>query len=76
MGRKKTFTLKNGSMAVSSESNQSSVVHIPANTQVILVEGDIERDRFVTIRYAGNTLLMLSEDLRRGIGLVSDQSRS
>ena len=76
MRHKKTFTLKNGSMAVSSDSNHSRVVLIPANTQVILVEGDIERDRFVTIRYAGNRLLMLSEDLRRGIGLVSDQPRS
>ena len=59
-------------MAVSSESHHSRVVLIPANTQVILLKGDIERDRFVTIRYAGNMLLMLSEDLRRGIGVVSE----
>ena len=36
----------------------------------------MERDRFVQIRYQGNTLLMLSEDLRRGIGLVPNDSRS
>jgi hypothetical protein len=65
-----TFTLKNGSMAVLASINQSSVVRIPANAQVVLVEGNVERDRFIRIRYEGNLLLMLSEDLRRGIGSV------
>ena len=50
--------------------NHSSVVRIPANAQVVLVEGTVERDRFVRIRYERNVLLMLSEDLRRGIGFV------
>jgi hypothetical protein len=76
MRRKKSFTLKTGSKAVLSESNHGTVVVIPASAQVALVEGDFERDRFVKIRYRGKVLLMLSEDLRRGIGLVSDQSPS
>jgi hypothetical protein len=52
------------------------VILIPASAQVVLVKGDIERDRFMKIRYAGEMLFMLAEDLRRGIGLVSDQFRS
>jgi hypothetical protein len=71
-----TYTLKNGSKAVLPERNRSSIVHIPASAQVVVVEGNIERDRFVRIRYQANVLLMLSEDLRRGIGLVPDDSQS
>jgi|HubBroStandDraft_6_1064221.scaffolds.fasta_scaffold157189_2 hypothetical protein len=70
------YKLKNDSKAVLPEGNPSSVVHIPASANVVVLEGDMERDRFVQIRYQGNTLLMLSEDLRRGIGLVPNDSRS
>ena len=70
------YKLKNASNVVLSEGNRSSIVHIPSNAQVVVVEGDMERDRFVQIRYQGKTLLMLSEDLRRGIGLVPNDSRS
>jgi len=63
-------------MAVLSEGDHSSLVRIPASTQVVVVEGDIERDRFVRIRYEGNVLLMLSKDLRSGIGLAPDDSGS
>ena len=51
-------------------------MHIPAGTQVVVVEGDMEQDRFVQIRYQGNTLLMLSEDHRRGVGLAPNESGS
>ena len=71
-----TYKLKNDSKAISSEGNRSSVVHIPASAQVVVLEGDMERDRFVQIRYQGKTLFMLSEDLRRGIGLVPNESGS
>jgi hypothetical protein len=70
------YKLKNDSKAVLPEGNRSSVVHIPANAQVVVLEGDMERDRFVQIRYQCNTLFMLSEDLRRGIGLVPNESGS
>jgi hypothetical protein len=69
-----TFKLRNDSKAIYSEDNQWRVIVIPASAQVTLVEGDIEQDRFVKIRYQGKVVLILSEDLRRGIGLVSDQS--
>ena len=65
-----TLKLKNDSKAIFSEDNQWRVVVIPASAQVTLVEGDIDQERLVTIRYQGNVVLILSEDLRRGIGLV------
>ena len=56
---------------VDSEDNQWRVIVIPASAQVTLVEGDLEQDRFVKIRYPGKVVLILSEDLRRGIGLAN-----
>jgi hypothetical protein len=70
-----TFKLKNGTMAILSEGDHRSAILIPANAQVVLVGGNIECDTFVKIRYQAKVLLMLSEDLRCGIGLVSDRSR-
>jgi hypothetical protein len=71
-----TFKLKTGTMAILSEGDHRSVILIPATAQVILVGGDIKRDTFVKIRYQAKVLLMLSEDLRCGISLVSGHSRS
>jgi hypothetical protein len=71
-----TLKLRNDSKAIFSEDNRWRVVVIPASAQVALVEGDMERDRFVKIRYQGKVVLILSEDLRRGIGSVPDQYRS
>jgi hypothetical protein len=70
-----TLKFKNDSKAIFSEDNQWKVVVIPASAEVTLVEGDLDQDRFVKIRYQGKVVLILSEDLRRGIGLVPDQSR-
>jgi len=66
-----TFILRNDSKAIFSEHNQWRVVVIPASAQVTLVEGDLEQGRFVKLRYQGKVVLILSEDLRRGIGLAS-----
>jgi hypothetical protein len=41
-----------------------NVIFIPPSALVVLVGGDIDEDPFVTIRYEGRLLLMLSEDLR------------
>jgi hypothetical protein len=38
--------------------------------------GDVERDSFINIRYDDRLLLIRPEDLRYGIGLGSDTSRS
>jgi hypothetical protein len=66
-----TLRLKNDSKAISSEDNHWKVIVIPASAQVTLVEGDMEQDRFVKIRYQDKDVLILSKDLRRGIGLAS-----
>jgi hypothetical protein len=63
-----TLKLRNDSKAIFSEDNQWRVVVIPTSAQVFVVEGDIERDRFVKVRYQDKVVLILSEDLRRGIG--------
>ena len=65
-----TLKLKNDCKAIFSENNQWRVVVIPSSALVTLVEGDLEQDRFVKIRYQGKVVLILSEDLRRGIGLA------
>ena len=65
-----TLKLRNDCKAIFSEDDKWRVVVIPKSAQVTLVEGDIELDRLVTIRYQGKVVLILSEDLRRGIGLV------
>jgi hypothetical protein len=66
-----TLTLKNDSKAIFSEDNQWRIVVIPASAQVALVAGNIDQDRFVKIRYQGKVVLILSEDLRHGIGIAS-----
>ena len=71
-----TFELKRGTMAILCENDQRSVIFIPAGGQVVLIEGDIERDSLIKIQYRDERLLILSEDLRRGISLGSDPSRS
>lgn len=63
-----TIKLKNDSKAIFSEDNRWRVVVIPASADVVLLEGDIQQDRFVKIRYQGKVVLILSDDLRRGIG--------
>jgi hypothetical protein len=63
-----TLKLKNDSKAIFSEDNHWRVIVIPASAQIVIVQGDIEQDRFVKIRYQGKVVLILSEDLRRGIG--------
>ena len=71
-----TFRLKSDTMAILCEDDYRSVISIPAGGQLLLIGGDIERDRFMKIRYQGKVLIILSEDLRRGLGLESDTSTS
>jgi hypothetical protein len=58
------FKLKTSSRAILSENDQWRVVPIPATAMVVLIEGDIDEDPFVKIRYEGKLLLMRSEELR------------
>jgi hypothetical protein len=58
-------------MAILSEGDHRRMILIPATAQVILVGGDIKRDTFVKIRYEARVFLMLFEDFRCAIDLVS-----
>lgn len=60
------FKLKTRGRAILSEEDYRTVIPIPAKAKVVLVDGDIEEDAFVKIRYGGRVLLMLAEDLRGG----------
>jgi hypothetical protein len=67
-----TFRLKDGTMAILCENDQRSIVLIPARAEVVVVGGDI--DGFLSIRYHGKLLFMLSEDLRSAGGEAFGQS--
>ena len=60
------FRLKTPGRAILSEEDYRNVIHIPPSAMVVLVEGNIDQDPFVKIRYHGRVLLMLAEDLRSG----------
>ena len=60
------FKLKYRGRAISSEDDYRNVILIPPSAMVVLVEGDINEDPFVKIRYEGKVILMLSDDLRSG----------
>jgi hypothetical protein len=72
-----TFKFRNGTTAIFPEkNNHGRVVLIPVGAHVVVVGGDIERDSFMKIRYDDKVLLIRPQDLRYGIGLASDPSRS
>jgi hypothetical protein len=72
-----TFKFTNGTTAIFPEkNNHRSVVLIPVGAHVVVVGGDIELDSFIKIRYDDRVLLIRPQDLRYGIGLTSDPSRS
>jgi hypothetical protein len=72
-----TFKFRNGAMAILPEkNNHRSVIFIPPNARVEILGKDTRNDSFITIRYDDNVLLIRPEDLRYGIGLGPDPSRS
>ena len=68
-----TFKLTNGTMGIS-EKNPKSVVLIPAGARVAVVDGDIERDKLLKIRYQEKVLLVRPADFRDALGLVAEPS--
>jgi len=52
--------------AVLHENDQRRVIPIPALAMVVLIEGDINEDATVKIRFGGKVLHMLSSELRNG----------
>jgi len=51
-------------MAIRSDSDHMSVVTVPADAVVAIVDGDINGTGFVKIRYFDQTLAMYAKDLR------------
>ena len=68
-----TFKLTNGTTGIS-EKDRKSVVLIPAGACVVVVDGDIERDTLLKIRYEEKVLLVRPADFRDALGLVAEPS--
>lgn len=60
----RTFKLKTSTMAILNEYDQRTMVTIPANALVTLVDGDAEGNGFVKIRFEDKVLSMFAFDLR------------
>ena len=70
-----TFKLTNGTMAIS-EKDRKSVVLIPAGARVVIVDGDIEGDKLLKIRYQEKVLLIRPASFRDALHLVAEHSTS
>jgi hypothetical protein len=68
-----TFKLTNGTMAIS-EKNRKSAVLIPASAHVVVVDGDMEGDKLLKIRYQEKVLLVRPADFRDALDLVAAPS--
>ena len=69
-----TFKLANGTMGISEKDR--GVVLIPAGARVVVVDGDIERDKLLKIRYQEKVLLVRPADFRDALDLVAGPSTS
>ena len=68
-----TFKLTNRTMALS-EQGRKNVVLIPAGASVVVVEGDIEGDQLLKIRYQDRVLLIRPADFRDALDSVAESS--
>ena len=60
-------------MAIS-EKDRKSVALIPAGARVVVVDGDIEGDKLLKIRYKEKVLLIRPADFRDALNLVAEPS--
>lgn len=58
------FKLNTSTTAILNENNQPSMVFIPANALVTLLDGDAEGNGFVKVRFEDKVLSMFAIDLR------------
>jgi hypothetical protein len=56
--------LSTPTMALQSDNEHMRVVTLPANAEVVVVDGDLDGAGFVKIRYMDQTLAMYAKDLR------------
>jgi len=61
---KRMFKLNTSTTAILNENNQPSVVTIPADALVTLVDGDPDGNGFVKVRYRDKILSVFAVDLR------------
>lgn len=66
-----TFKLTNCTTATS-EKDRKSVVLIPAGARVVIVDGDIEQDKLLKIRYQEKVLLIRPADFRDALHLAAE----
>jgi hypothetical protein len=59
-----TFRLSRPTLAIRRENDQRSMVTIPANALVTLVDGDTEGKGFVKVRFEDKVVSMFAVDLR------------
>lgn len=62
--QQRMFKLNTPTSAILNENNAPRVVAIPADAVVTLVEGDVEGNGFVKVRYREQVLSMFALDLR------------
>jgi hypothetical protein len=60
----RTFKLNTSTTAILNENNQRTMVTIPANAVVTLVDGDAKGNGFVKVRFEDKLLSMFAFDLR------------
>jgi hypothetical protein len=58
------FKLNTSTTAILNDNNQPSVITVPANAIVTLVDGDAEGNGFVRVRFEDKLLSMFAVDLR------------
>jgi hypothetical protein len=58
------FKLNTSTTAILNEDHQPSIVAIPANALVTLLDGDAEGNGFVKVRFEDKVLSMFAVDLR------------
>jgi hypothetical protein len=58
------FKLETSTTAILNECNQRTMVTIPANALVTLVDGDAEGNGFVRVRFEDKVVSMFAFDLR------------
>ena len=58
------YKLNTATMAILADSDHEMVLTIPANAMVVLVDGDMEGNGFVRVRYRDKILSVFAADLR------------
>jgi hypothetical protein len=64
--------LTNGTMAIFADNNRRTVVFLPPGSQLIMLEGDLDKDQQVKVRFQDKQLLIRTEDLLYAMGMTCE----